>query len=121
MSFHRKCILAALIAATFPLLLSGCATTPVASASGSSSDTEKMAAVAAAAATAAVNAPKSGASGTTGASSPATAAAAAAAAAVAQGQPRPFADVIKDAKESAGLFPVWQKDEKVWFEIAPDQ
>ncbi len=121
MSFHRKCILAAAVAATFSLLMSGCATTPVASASGSSSDTEKMAAVAAAAATAAVNAPKSGAAGTTGASSPATAAAAAAAAAVAQGQPRAFADVIKDAKESAGLFPVWQKDEKVWLEIAPDQ
>ncbi len=37
------------------------------------------------------------------------------------GQPRPFADVIKDAKETPGLFPVWQKDEKVWIEIAPEQ
>jgi len=34
---------------------------------------------------------------------------------------RPFADVIKDAKESKGLFAVWQKDEKAWIEIAPDQ
>ncbi|MFO1308466.1 MAG: zinc-dependent metalloprotease [Burkholderiales bacterium] len=34
---------------------------------------------------------------------------------------RPFADVIKDAKETKGLFTVWQKDEKAWIEIAPDQ
>ena len=37
------------------------------------------------------------------------------------GQPRPFADVIKDAKEIPGFFRVWQKDEKVWIEIAPEQ
>ncbi|MBP6564352.1 MAG: DUF5117 domain-containing protein, partial [Burkholderiales bacterium] len=29
--------------------------------------------------------------------------------------------MIKDAKESKGLFAVWQKDEKAWIEIAPDQ
>lgn len=34
---------------------------------------------------------------------------------------KPFADVIKDAKRTDGLFPVWQKDEKVWIEIAPEQ
>ncbi len=37
------------------------------------------------------------------------------------GQPRPFKDVLKDAKEIAGLFKVHRKDEKVWIEIAPDQ
>lgn len=37
------------------------------------------------------------------------------------GQPRPFADVIKDAKESVGLFRVWQKEDKVWLEIAPEE
>ncbi len=37
------------------------------------------------------------------------------------GQPRPFADVVKDAKESPGLFRMWQKDDKVWLEIAPEQ
>jgi len=37
------------------------------------------------------------------------------------GQPRPFADVIKDAKETAGLFRLWQKDDKVWLEISPEQ
>ena len=31
---------------------------------------------------------------------------------------RPFADVIKDARRSDGLFPLWQKDDKVWLEIA---
>ncbi|MEK8031174.1 zinc-dependent metalloprotease [Ideonella sp. DXS29W] len=31
-----------------------------------------------------------------------------------------FAAVIKDAKRSDGLLPVWQKDEKVWFELKPD-
>ncbi|NDP43919.1 MAG: DUF5117 domain-containing protein, partial [Aromatoleum sp.] len=36
-------------------------------------------------------------------------------------QQRPFADVIKDAKETAGLFRIWQKDEKLWLEIAPEQ
>jgi Met-zincin/Domain of unknown function (DUF5117)/Domain of unknown function (DUF5118) len=32
---------------------------------------------------------------------------------------RPFADVIKDAKRSDGLFTVWQKDDKVWLELKP--
>src|SRR4030095_2938020 len=119
MSFLRKCNLAAAIAALLPVLLSGCATAPATSASA---DTEKMAAVAAAAATAVVNAPKSGPTGAAPATSlPATAAAAAAAAAVTAGQPRPFAEVIKEAKDTPGLFPVWQKDDKVWFEVAPDQ
>ncbi len=31
--------------------------------------------------------------------------------------PKPFADVIKGAKEQPGLFPIWRKDEKVWMEI----
>lgn len=31
--------------------------------------------------------------------------------------PKPFADVIKDAKVQSGLFPIWRKDEKVWLEI----
>jgi hypothetical protein len=35
--------------------------------------------------------------------------------------PKPFADVIKDARQSKGYFTLWQKDEKVWFEVAPDQ
>ena len=35
--------------------------------------------------------------------------------------PRPFADVIKDARRSEGFVTVWQKDEKLWFELRPDQ
>ena len=31
--------------------------------------------------------------------------------------PKPFADVIKGAKQDDGLFPIWRKDEKVWIEI----
>lgn len=54
-----------------------------------------------------------------GAAKPGTAATPPAAAAA--GQPKPFAEVIKDAKETPGMFRVWQKDEKVWLEIAPEQ
>jgi hypothetical protein len=43
------------------------------------------------------------------------------AAAPAAGQPRPFKDVAKDAKEIPGLFTLWQKDEKVWIEVKPAQ
>ncbi len=31
--------------------------------------------------------------------------------------PKPFAEVIKDAKQQDGMFPIWRKDEKVWLEI----
>jgi hypothetical protein len=31
--------------------------------------------------------------------------------------PRPFAEIIKDAKEEAGFFTTWKKDDKVWIEI----
>ncbi len=34
---------------------------------------------------------------------------------------RSFADVSRDAKETPGLFRLWQKDDKVWLEIAPAQ
>jgi hypothetical protein len=36
------------------------------------------------------------------------------------GQPPAFATVIKDAKEIKGLFALWQKDEKVWIELRPE-
>jgi len=42
---------------------------------------------------------------------------------VAAGAPgglRPFADVIKDAKRSDGILTVWQKDDKVWLELKPE-
>ena len=36
------------------------------------------------------------------------------------GQPPAFATVIKDAKRSEGLIAVWQKDDKVWLELKPE-
>ena len=44
-----------------------------------------------------------------------------AAPAAAPGAPRPFAEIIKDAKEQPGLFTLWTKDEKVWIELKPEQ
>ncbi len=52
---------------------------------------------------------------------PAAAPAAPAAPAAAPGAPKPFKEVIKDAKETAGFFSLYQKDEKVWIAIKPDQ
>ncbi len=40
---------------------------------------------------------------------------------VVPGAPRPFKDVIKGAKETAGFFTIYEKDEKVWIAIKPDQ
>ncbi|HJV70595.1 zinc-dependent metalloprotease, partial [Ideonella sp.] len=37
----------------------------------------------------------------------------------AAGAPPPFATVIKEAHRTDGLLPLWQKDEKVWFELRP--
>ncbi len=48
---------------------------------------------------------------------PAAAATPPAAAPGAPPPPRPFADVIKDAKEDKGFFTTWHKDDKVWIEI----
>jgi hypothetical protein len=39
----------------------------------------------------------------------------------AAGQPRPYKDVLKDAKATPGFFTLHRKDEKVWIEIKPDQ
>jgi hypothetical protein len=36
------------------------------------------------------------------------------------GQPPAFATVIKDAKETKGLFSLWQKEERVWIELKPE-
>ena len=36
------------------------------------------------------------------------------------GSPAPFATVIKDAKKIDGLFTLYQKDEKVWLELRPE-
>ncbi len=51
----------------------------------------------------------------------ATPPAGAAAAAAASAAPRPFREVMKDAKEIAGFFTLYQKDEKLWLAIKPEQ
>ena len=75
-----------------------------------------------------VGAPASSATSATVPGTPAVAAPTAAArppgspaAAAAPGAPKPFAEIIKDAKEQPGLFTLWTKDEKVWIEIKPEQ
>ncbi len=39
---------------------------------------------------------------------------------LAPGALRPFAEIVKDAKRSDGTLTVWQKDDKVWIELKPD-
>ncbi len=51
---------------------------------------------------------------------PAVAAAPGAAPAGSPGSPPPFAAVTKDANRTDGLFTVWQKDDKVWLELKPE-
>lgn len=34
---------------------------------------------------------------------------------------KPFADVVKEAKETPGLFPLWRKEDKVYLELRPEQ
>jgi len=118
---------AAAMAALMPLVFAGCATVP-----GVSADAPKASETAAIAAAAVTAAAQSGAASPPQAgtapgaarppTAPATAAAVAAAAAAAAVQSqKPFAEVIKDAKESPGFFRIYQKEEKVWMEIEPSQ
>src|SRR6266571_307388 len=101
--------------AVLSLALGGCATMRT-----DNQDTAQVAAAAAAAATTAEGA-KPTAPGSHAGTPAAAAAAAAAAAMAAQDQHRPFAEVIKDAKEMPGLFRLYQRDERVWVEITPEQ
>lgn len=39
----------------------------------------------------------------------------------APGQPKPFLEVAKEAKEEVGFFTLWRKDDKVWIELKPEQ
>ena len=134
MSYARLVRAALALAPLAPFALSGCASIPPADATVPA-ETAAIAAAAAQAATAAAQAataaaqagngtaPKDSAPGAARAPSPATTAAAAAATAAAQAaqNAKPFADVVKDAQETKGLFTLWQKDDKVWIEVGPDQ
>ncbi len=118
----RPARIAILMYAVAPLLFAGCASIPAMNA-GKSEETEAIAAAAATAATEHPGGPEGAAPGSAQPTPPKATAAAAAAAAAAQAAQaaKPFADVIKGAKESAGLFNLWQKEDKVWIEIAPEQ
>jgi hypothetical protein len=105
-----------------PFLMAGCASVPLAD-GAKPAETSTTAAAAAQAATA-VASGDNGRDAAPGAARPASAgavAAAAAAAAQAAQSAKPFADVVKDAHESRGLFNLWRKDDKVWLELAPAQ
>jgi hypothetical protein len=84
-------------AAVWVLVAAGCATAPAGTA---------------AAPGAAASAPVAAASAARPASGPA-------AAAPQPGQPPAFATVIKDAKKIDGALTLWQKEDKVWIELAP--
>ena len=94
-----------IVAAPLALGLAGCATIAAApTAAGTPAAAPKVAAAASA----------------PGAAASRPASAAAAASAPIPGQPPAFATVIKDAKRSDGLIAVWQKDDKVWLELKPE-
>ena len=124
---------AALMAAVF--MITGCATAPQSGGQGAAApakaDAQKAAAPAAgasapgtAAAKNAATAPAAAASSPAGAAvagaRPPAGATAGAPPVTPPGTPQPFATVIKDAKKTDGLFTVWQKDDKVWLELKPE-
>jgi hypothetical protein len=107
---HRKVpsklTLAGLAAA---LLVAACATPAPPAAAAAAAGDPPDAAASAAAVGAAASAPAAGASGPSAAARPDPAA------------PKPFADIIKDAKQQDGFIPIWRKDEKTWLEIPAER
>jgi hypothetical protein len=84
------------------LMLAGCATVAAAPTAASGAAVASTGAAPARAA----SAPAAGASAPAAGTTP--------------GQPPAFANVIRDAKKSDGLIGFWQKDEKVWLELKPE-
>jgi hypothetical protein len=100
--------------------LTGCATATPAPTAESTTSVATAAAIGAA--TASASAVPRGAPGAANPSPAASAAMAAAAAAVAAlAQQKPFAEVVKGAKLTPGFFNIYERDDKVWIEIAPEQ
>jgi hypothetical protein len=126
MSHFRFSRVAAALATLAPLVMAGCASVPLADAA-KPVDTVALATAAAQEAGAnphVGNGPSSAQPpGAARNGSPSTTAVAAAAAAAVQAAQfsKPFAEVVKEARESKGLFNLWQKDDKVWIEINSDQ
>ena len=107
------------IAAAFAL--AGCASVPESKAPDVAAAQAAATAAAQASAAPAPAAVAPGAAPAPSAPTVAAAAAAATAAAAAAQSAKPFAEVIKDAQEHPGLFPLWTKEDKVWIELKPDQ
>jgi hypothetical protein len=111
---HLSCLfdrsLLSLLAAFGAAGLAGCATTAAAPVAGAAAAPAVAPAPSAAASAAAGTAPATRPPGVPSASPAATPTPAQA----------PFATVIKDARELKGLFTLWQKDEKVWLELKPE-
>ena len=123
--------------AAAPVLIAACAGLLSACTAVAPTATPTGAAAAAAAASAPAGTPARAAAGAAAASAPSSARVASAAGAAASqpraaagagvtpparpvvepGAPRPFAEVIKDARREEGFLSVWRKDEKVWLEI----
>ncbi|WP_439384818.1 zinc-dependent metalloprotease [Ideonella sp. YS5] len=108
MSFSSGSVLLGLVA---------CATVPAGAPGGAPAGVP----AAATGAPVAAESPASAASGAASAAGPSRPGTASAPAAPpAPGAPAAFATVIKDARRTDGLLPVWQKDEKVWIELRPE-
>ncbi|MFY8082131.1 MAG: DUF5117 domain-containing protein, partial [Rubrivivax sp.] len=106
-------------------MIMGCASAPQGGADGAASAAKAEPGRAATpAAAASAPAPRSAAPASASASAAGAAPGArptsAAAPPAAPGAPQPFATVIKDAKKIDGLFTVWQKDDKFWLELKPE-
>ena len=105
------------------LALGGCAQLGGAAASAPAANAPAAPATPTATAQAARVSAALGGSGPVGVSRPAAAASGPAATPPAPpvpGQPPPFAVVMKDAKKIDGLLTAWQKDERVWLELRPE-
>ena len=110
------------------LALAGCATVPTPTPAPTTPAPASANPVAPAAAPAAAPAPSAAPSVTPPsrtAAAPLSAASAAPGAAPAArpdpAAPRPFAEIVKEAKRSDGYFPLWRQDEKLWLEVPVDK
>ena len=117
MLFRPRCALLSALFGGTAWVLTSCATVPP-SATAAASAAANPAAVSTPVGAPASSAISATVAGTAAAPAPGARPPAAVAA---PGTPRPFAEIIKDAKEQPGLFTLWTKDEKVWIEIKPDQ
>ena len=111
----------ATVIVAYAAALAGCATAPPAPTADATTSVATAAAIGAAVASVGANTAPRAAPGAGNPSQAASAAAAAAAAVAALAAQKPFAEVIKGAKLTPGFFNIYERDDKVWIEIAPEQ